>query len=72
MKKIITIKFKDGRQNTTIEPERDHFGICYLKNGLALNVSTGTLYEQKGNIICGEDITDTVETIDIHMMYKSI
>ena len=28
-----------------------------------------SLYKEKGNVMCGEDITDTVDTIEVHMKY---
>ena len=67
MKRIITITFKDGNKITS-EPKMDNFGLLTLGNGMALNIH-GTLYKEKGNVICGEDITDTVDAIEMFMQY---
>lgn len=68
MKRIVTIKFKDGNK-ITVEPTVDCFGLFNLKNGMSLNIIHGTLYKEKGNVICGEDITDNVDTIEMLMQY---
>lgn len=67
MKRIVTITFKDGNK-VTIEPKMDTFGLLTLGNGMSLSIH-GTLYKEKGNVICGEDITDQVDTIEISMKY---
>ena len=67
MKRTITITFKDGNKMTA-EPKMDNFGLLTLGNGMALNIH-GTLYKEKGNVICGEDITDTVDAIEMFMQY---
>lgn len=66
MKRIVTIKFKDGRK-ITVEPKMDCFGLCDLGNGMSLSLIHGILYKEKGNVICGEDITDKVEEIEVSM-----
>ena len=68
MKRTITITFKDGNK-ITAEPKMDCFGLLTLGDGTSLSVIHGTLYKEKGNIICGEDITDTVDTIEMSMQY---
>lgn len=68
MKQMVTVKFKDGSQITT-EPKVDFFGLYNLGNGITLSIVHGILYKEKGNVICGEDITDTVDTIEISMKY---
>lgn len=68
MKRMITITFKDGN-NVTVDPRVDCFGLVTLGNGMFLNLIHGTLYKEKGNIICGEDITDQVDTIEVCMKY---
>ena len=67
MKRTITITFKNGNK-ITAEPKMDCFGLLTLGNGMALNIH-GTLYKEKGNVICGEDITDQVDTIEVSMKY---
>ena len=67
MKRAITITFKDGNKITT-EAKMDNFGLSTLGNGMSLSIH-GTLYKEKGNVICGEDITDQVDTIEISMKY---
>lgn len=67
MKRIVTITFKDGNK-ITVESKMDCFGLLTLENGMSLNIH-GTLYKQKGNVICGEDITNEVDTIEISMKY---
>ena len=68
MKKTITVVFKDGNI-FTVEPKQDFFGGYSLGNGMTFSNVTGTLYKEKGNVICGEDITDTVDAIEISMQY---
>jgi hypothetical protein len=68
MERIVTVKFKDGNQ-ITVEPKVDCFGLCNLGNEMSLSLMHGILYKEKGNVICGEDITDSVDTVDIHMKY---
>lgn len=68
MKRMVTITFKDGNK-ITAEPKVDCFGLFYLDNGMAFSVNGGILYKEKGNVICGEDITDTVDTIEVTMKY---
>lgn len=67
MKRTITITFKNGNK-ITAEAKMDNFGLLTLGNGMALNIH-GTLYKEKGNVICGEDITDQVDTIEVSMKY---
>ena len=66
MKRIVTIKFKDGNK-IAVEPKVDCFGLYSLGNGMVLSFVNGILYKEKGNIICGEDITDKVEAIEVLM-----
>lgn len=68
MKRIVTVKFKDGNE-IVVEPKDRDFGLLDLGNGMSVNVIHGILYKEKGNIICGEDITDTVDTIEVSMKY---
>lgn len=68
MKRIVTVKFKDGNI-ITVEPKVDYYGTFDLGYGLTLNNKYGILYKEKGNVICGEDITDKVDTIEIYMKY---
>lgn len=68
MTRTITVNFKDGSKIET-NAHSDIFGLMYLENGISLNIMHGTLYREKGNIICGEDITDLVDTIDVRMKY---
>lgn len=68
MKQIVTVKFKDGNK-IVAEAKADHFGLLNLGNGITLSSVHGTLYKQKGNVICGEDITDSVDVIEIFMQY---
>ena len=68
MKRTVTITFKDGNK-MTVEPKADCFGLFYLDNGMAFSVNGGTLYKKKGNVICGEDITNEVDTIEVSMQY---
>lgn len=68
MQRIVTVKFKDGNK-ITVEPNAKDFGLLDLGNGMSLILVHGTLYKEKGNIICGEDITDTVDTIEVSMKY---
>ena len=67
MKRTVTVTFKDGSKITT-EPKMDCFGLLTFENGMSLNIH-GTLYKKKGNVICGEDITNEVDTIEISMKY---
>ena len=68
MKQIITITFKNGNK-ITVEPKVNDFGLLILENEISLSLINGTLYKKKGNIICGEDITDQVDTIELCMKY---
>lgn len=68
MKRTVTVTFKDGNK-ITVEPKMDCFGLLTLGNGMSLSIIHGTLYKRKGNIICGEDITDQVDTIVVSMKY---
>ena len=68
MKRIVTVKFKDGNQ-ITVEPKMNCFGLFDLGDGMVLNVVHGVLYKQKGNVICGGDITNEVDTIEISVQY---
>lgn len=68
MKRTITITFKDGNKITS-EPKMDCFGLLTLGNGMSLSLIHGTLYKEKGNVICGEDMTDTVDAIEMFMQY---
>lgn len=69
MKRIVTVKFKDGNE-ITVEPRARDFGLLDLGNGMSLNAIHGVLYKEKDNIICGENITDTVDTIEVSMKYS--
>lgn len=66
MKRMVAIKFKDGSK-IVVEPKVDCFGLYSLGNGMTLSFVNGILYKEKGNVICGEDITDKVETIEVSM-----
>ena len=68
MKRIVTVKFKDGNE-IVVEPKDRDFGLLDLGNGMSLTLIRGVLYKKKGNVLCGEDITDTVDTIEVHMKY---
>lgn len=68
MKRIVTVKFKNGNE-IVVEPKAKDFGLLDLGNGMSLNLVHGTLYKEKGNIIFGEDITDEVDTIEVSMKY---
>lgn len=68
MKRIVTVKFKNGNE-ITVEPRERDFGLLDLGDGMSLNTIHGVLYKEKGNIICGEDITDTVDAIEVSMKY---
>ena len=68
MKRTVTVKFKDGNQ-ITVEPKIDYFGLFVLEDGMVLNVIHGDLYKQKGNVICGGNITNEVDTIVISVQY---
>jgi hypothetical protein len=68
MQRIVTVKFKDGNK-ITVDPKADCFGLLALGNGMSLSLIHGTLYIEKGNVICGEDISDKVDTIEISMQY---
>lgn len=68
MKRIVTVKFKDGNE-ITVEPKDRDFGLLDLGNGMSLTLIRGVLYKEKGNVMCGEDITDTVDTIEVSMKY---
>ena len=68
MKGTVTIKFKNGSV-ITVEPKMKNFGLLDLGNGMSLVVTHGTLYKEKGNIICGEDITDMIDTIEVFLKY---
>ena len=68
MKRTVTVTFKDGNK-ITVEPKMDCFGLLTLGNGMSLSIIHGTLYKEKGNIICGEDITNEVDTIEMFMKY---
>lgn len=70
MKRMVTIKFKNGSE-ITVEPRARDFGLLDLGNGMSLNAIHGVLYKEKGNIICGENITDTVDTIEVSMKYSA-
>ena len=68
MKRMVTVKFKDGNE-ITVEPKVRDFGLLDLGNGMSLTLIHGVLYKEKGNIICGEDITNTVDAIEVSMKY---
>ena len=68
MKPMITVKFKNGNE-IAVETEINYFGLYSLGNGMTFSPIHGTLYKEKGNVICGEDITDTVDAIEISMQY---
>lgn len=68
MKQIITIKFKDGKQ-ITVGAKKYDFGSLNLGDVLTFNANSGTLYKKKGNVICGEDITNTVDVVVMTMQY---
>lgn len=68
MKRIVTVKFKDGNEIVVELKDRD-FGLLDLGNGMSLTLIRGVLYKEKGNVLCGEDITDTVDTIEVSMKY---
>lgn len=69
MKRIVTVKFKNGNE-ITVEPKDRYFGLLDLGNGMSLSTIHGALYKEKGNIICGEDITDAVDAIEVSMKYQ--
>lgn len=68
MQRIVTVKFKNGNE-ITVEPKDRDFGLFDLGDGMSLSLIHGVLYKEKGNVICGEDITDSVDTIEVHMKY---
>lgn len=68
MQRIVTVKFKDGNK-ITVEPKDRDFGLLDLGNGMSLSLIHGVLYKEKGNIICGKDITDTVDAIEVSMKH---
>lgn len=68
MKRTVVVKFKDGNVIIT-EPELSHYGWLDLGDGMTLIPVHGMLYKEKGNVICGEDITDTVDEIEVYMKY---
>ena len=68
MKRMVTVKFKDGNE-ITVEPKVRDFGLLDLGNEMSLTLIHGVLYKEKGNIICGEDITNTVDAIEVFMKY---
>lgn len=68
MKRIVIVKFKNGNK-IAVEPNVDCFGLLDLKNGMSLSIIHGTLYKEKGNVICGEDITHEVDMIEVSMEY---
>jgi hypothetical protein len=68
MERMVTVIFKDGSK-ITVNSSTDCFGLLNLGNGMSLNIIHGTLYKKKGNVICGEDITSTVDTIEMSMRY---
>lgn len=68
MNNTITIKFKDGKQ-ITVEPQKIDFGLWFIGNEMYFNVIHGVLYRRRDNIICGKDITDTVDEVEISMKY---
>lgn len=68
MKQIITIKFKDGRQ-ITVEAKNYDYGLLRLGDVLSFNANSGILYKAKDNVICGEDITNTVDAIVMTIQY---
>jgi hypothetical protein len=68
MKRIVTVRFKNGNK-IVVEPSADCFGLLNLKNGMSLSLIHGILYKEKGNVICGEDITHEVDTIEVSMEY---
>lgn len=70
MKRMVTVKFKNGKE-ITVEPRARDFGLLDLGNGMSLNVVYGILYKEKGNIICGENITNTVKAIEVSMTYSA-
>ena len=64
----ITITFKDGRIYTS-NCKRDFFGSFDIGNGMTFSHHSGVLYREKGNIICGVDITNEVEKIELVYEY---
>lgn len=68
MNRTLAIYFKDGT-HITVRPKMSDFGLWDLGSGLSLNIFNGTLYKAKDNVICGEDITDTVKMIDVSILY---
>lgn len=70
MKQVVTVKFKNGNQ-IVVEPKLKDFGLLDLGNGISLNLIHGTLYKERRNVICGDDITDTVDTIEVSMKYET-
>ena len=68
MKREVFIKFKDGSEMLA-EPKIYDFGLLDLGNGISLNANSGRVYKHKGNVICGEDISNTIDTIKTTIQY---
>ena len=69
MKTEVHIKFKDGIGMLAKQPHISDVGLWYLDDDISLNCNSGVLYQRKDNVICGEDITNTVSEIRISIKY---
>ena len=65
MKIEVYTKFKDGTAILTKNPYISSMGLWYLNDDISLNCNSMVVYESRGNVICGEDITSMVSEITI-------
>ena len=63
-----TIIFKNGEKYTS-ECKIDFFGGFDIGNGMTFNSHSGVLYREKGNVICGENITNEIEKVELVYEY---
>ena len=64
----VNITFKNGRTYTS-KCKNDFFGSFDIGNGMTFSPHSGVLYREESNIICGEDITNEVEKIELVYEY---
>lgn len=67
METKVTITFKNGEKYTS-KCKKDFFGSFDIGNGMTFSHS-GVLYREEGDIICGEDITNEVEKVELVYKY---
>lgn len=69
MKREVYIKFKNGEEISSKVEGTNDLGLWFLTDEITINCNTGYVYKRKYNVICGKNITDTIDTINISMKF---